>query len=178
MAGARRTSPTKAQMTTATKPRARSGRGVTADAIFWEIIAISSHIEEISFGWARMLGVNVHQWMVLMAIQDLDQGAGVSVGGVSAKLYTDPSIVTTQSKALEKGGWIRRSPSPEDARVVLMTATAKATDEIARIKGRRDEIKRSIFEELDDQSLVALHSTLSDLSDRFLRAERRLLAEL
>lgn len=160
------------------KPKARSARGAVADGVFWEIIAISAHIEEISFGWAKMMGVNVHQWMILMAIQDLDDGPGVSVGGVSAKLHTDPSIVTTQSKGLEKGGFIRRAPSEEDARVVLMTLTTKAKDDIARIKGRRDESKQSIFAELDDTALGELHITLLELSKRFAREEKRIFAEL
>lgn len=178
MARGRRVAPNKAPANTATRSRTRTGRGGMVDGIFWEFVAINSHIEEISFAWAQLLGVNVHQWLVLMAIQDLDQGSGVSVGGVSAKLHTDPSIVTTQSKALEKGGWISRTPSEEDARVVLMALTTKAAEAIARIKGRRDDVKRSIFEELDDPSLIALHTTLCELTDRFLRAERRLLAEL
>jgi DNA-binding MarR family transcriptional regulator len=160
------------------KPRARWSRGTVADGIFWEIIAISAHIEEISYGWAQMLGVNVHQWLILMAIQDIDHASGVSVGGVSVKLHTDPSIVTTQSKGLEKGGWIDRTPSEEDARVVLMTLTSKARDEIARIKTRRDEAKRSIFEGLDDPSLTALHAKLFELSERFAREEKRIFAEL
>ncbi|WP_299812464.1 MarR family transcriptional regulator [Tardiphaga sp.] len=125
-----------------------------------------------------MLGISIHQWMIIMAIQDLGQGAGVSVGAVSAKLHTDPSIVTTQSKGLEKEGRITRAPSPDDARVVLMSLTPKAVEEIARIKGRRDEIRRAIFEELDDDALNALHATLGQLSEKLERAERRLFAEL
>jgi DNA-binding MarR family transcriptional regulator len=162
----------------AAKSRARTGRGAVTDGIFWEMIAINAHIEEISFGWAKMMGVNVHQWMILMAIQDLDQGLGVSVGGVSAKLHTDPSIVTTQSKGLEKGGWIDRTPSEADARVVLMKLTPQAKEDIARVRTRRDEAKRSIFDALDDSSLNTLHATLVALSERFSREEKRIFAEL
>lgn len=163
---------------TSSARRPRSGRGIVADAIFWEVVSIHSSLEELSYGWAQMLGVNVHQWLVIMAIQDLDLGPGVSVRVVADKLQTDPSIVTTQSKGLEKGGWILRRVSTEDARVVLMTLTAKAIDEIAAIKARRDEIKRSIFEEFDDAALTSLQATLSGLSARFARARRRLMAEL
>ena len=52
-------------------------------------------------------------------VGDLDTGNGVPVKDVSAMLHVDPSFVTTQSKMLEKNGFMRRVPSRQDARVVL-----------------------------------------------------------
>src|SRR4051812_37879123 len=72
------------------------------DEFLWNILSISNHFQSISFAWSQMLGVNVHQWMILMAIRDLDRGSGVSVRGVAEKLHADPSVVTSQSKGLEK----------------------------------------------------------------------------
>jgi DNA-binding MarR family transcriptional regulator len=144
----------------------------------WNIVSIGSYFEEISFVWAQMLGVNVHQWMILMAVKDLDRGGGISVKGVSAKLHADPSFVTSQSKSLEKLGFVRRITSSEDARVVLMSLTDKACKEIANLQNVRQPIRDSIFSEFDEKELRNINEKLSALRERFQRAAKRLAAEL
>src|SRR4029078_8200541 len=64
----------------------------------WEIAAINVHLQEIRYFWAKALGVSGPQWMILMALADLDQGEGVPVKVVSKLLHVDPSFVTTPSK--------------------------------------------------------------------------------
>ncbi|MDB5565476.1 MAG: MarR family transcriptional regulator [Tardiphaga sp.] len=148
------------------------------DEFLWNILSISNFFEEISFAWAQMLGVNVHQWMILMAIRDLDRGNGVSVTGVSAKLHADPSFVTQQSKNLEKLGFLRRANSAEDARVVLMSLTSKASKEIGKLLAAQEPAKKSIFCDLEGHSLDDVNAKLSLLREKFQRTAKRLAAEL
>jgi MarR family transcriptional regulator, organic hydroperoxide resistance regulator len=150
----------------------------SVDEFLWNIVSISNYFEEISFAWAQMLGVNVHQWMILMAVKDLDRGGGISVKGVSAKLHADPSFVTSQSKSLEKLGYVQRVTSSEDARVVLMSLTTKACKEIANLHSVQEPIKQSIFSELDETELHEINGRLSLLRERFQRSAKRLAAEL
>src|ERR1700675_4884788 len=70
----------------------------------WEIASINVHLQELRYFWAKTLGISGPQWMILMALADLDQGEGVAVKVVSRLLHVDPSFVTTQSKLLEKKG--------------------------------------------------------------------------
>ena len=84
----------------------------------WEIASINVHLQELRSFWAKALGISAPQWMILMALADLDQGEGVPVKVVSKMLHVDPSFVTTQSKMLEKKGFMRRKTSEEDARIV------------------------------------------------------------
>jgi DNA-binding MarR family transcriptional regulator len=148
------------------------------DEFLWNIFSISNFYEEISFAWAQMLGVNVHQWMILMAIRDLDRGSGISVSGVSAKLHADPSFVTSQSKSLEKLGFLRRVNSAADARVVLMSLTDKASKDIANLLATQEPAKKSIFCDLGDNCLDDVNTKLSLLREKFQRAAKRLAAEL
>ncbi|MET0443846.1 MAG: MarR family transcriptional regulator [Pseudorhodoplanes sp.] len=148
------------------------------DEFLWNILSISNHFETISFAWSQMLGVNVHQWMILMAIRDLDRGSGVSVRGVAEKLHADPSVVTSQSKGLEKLGFVRRVNSTEDARVVLMSLTAKAAKEIGKLLAAQEPAKQSLFCELEDHSLDDVNRKLAMLRERFERTAKRLAAEL
>jgi MarR family transcriptional regulator, organic hydroperoxide resistance regulator len=93
----------------------------------WEIASISMHLEEIRYFWAKTLGISGPQWMILMALADLDKGEGASVKAVAKLLNVDSSFVTTQSKIIEKKGLVRRRTSEDDARVVQMSLTERLT---------------------------------------------------
>ena len=79
----------------------------------WVIASISVHLEELRYFWGKALGISGPQWMILMALAEIDQDDGVPVNVVSKKLHVDSSFVTTQSKLLEKKGFIRRKTSTD-----------------------------------------------------------------
>ena len=89
----------------------------------WEVASINVYLQELRYFWAKALGISGPQWMILTALADLDQGEGVPVKVVSKMLHVDPSFVTTQSKLLEKKGFMRRKTSVDDARIVQMSLT-------------------------------------------------------
>src|ERR1700712_4188552 len=131
----------------------------------WDIASINVHLDEIRHFWARELGISGPQWMILMAVGDLDRGNGVAVKDVSAMLHVDPSFVTTQSKMLEKNGFMRRIPSSEDARVVLMSLSDKASKKIANLSSRRESLSAFVFGELDDRALRDITDQLTSLKN-------------
>jgi DNA-binding MarR family transcriptional regulator len=136
----------------------------------WDIASINVHLEEIRHFWAKELGISGPQWMILMAIGDLDRGNGVAVKDVSAMLHVDPSFVTTQSKMLEKNGFMRRIPSSEDARVVLMSLSDKASKKIATLSSRREVISDFVFAGFDDRALRDITDQLTGLKNRLEKA--------
>src|ERR1700744_5786933 len=87
----------------------------TIRRLTWTIAAMNVHLEELRYFWAKTLGISGPQWMILMALADMDESDGVPVNVVSKKLHVDSSFVTTQSKILEKKGLLRRKVSPADA---------------------------------------------------------------
>ena len=145
--------------------------------VVWDIAAINVHLDEIRHFWAKELGISGPQWMILMAIGDLDRGKGVAVKDVSAMLHVDPSFVTTQSKMLEKNGFMRRIPSTEDARVVLMSLSDKASKKIALLSSRRDNLSAFVFSGYDDASLKDISDQLSALKSRLEKATLMLAIE-
>lgn len=136
----------------------------------WDIAAINVHLDEIRHFWARELGISGPQWMILMAVSDLDAGNGVSVKDVSAMLHVDPSFVTTQSKMLEKNGFVRRVPSRQDARVVLMSLSDKASKKIATLGSRRDSLSDFVLSDFDKKSLHNLTTQLGKMKNRLQKA--------
>jgi len=133
----------------------------------WEIASISAYLEELRHFWAKTLGISGPQWMIVIALADHDQGDGVAVNVVSKLLHVDPSFVTTQSKLLEKKGFVRRKTSDEDARIVKMSLTDKTTKHLANLASQQETLNEFIFAEFGDRELA-------DLTDKLAALKRRL----
>src|SRR5712691_4305585 len=136
----------------------------------WEIVSINVHLQEIRYFWAKTLGISGPQWMILMALADMDKSDGVPVNAVSKKLHVDSSFITTQSKVLEKKGFLRRKTSTEDARIVQMSLTDKTYKHLASLASQQEALNDFIFAEFDDRQLDELTDKLSTLKNRLEKA--------
>lgn len=88
--------------------------------------------------WARTLGLAGPQWMILVALAQLDEGDGVEIGVVHDKLQVNPSFVTMQSRVLERKGFLRREESSlGDAGIVRIALTDKAREVLAQFSSLR-----------------------------------------
>ena len=143
----------------------------------WGILAVSMHFEDIRYAWADILGISGPQWLILMAIHDLDRGGGVSVRDVARKLHVDRSFITTQTQSLEKQGFMSRTVSADDARIVLMSVTDKARNEIKALSARQQSLDAFIFSDLDDRALRDIVDKLKLLEGRLEKASLKLAAE-
>jgi MarR family transcriptional regulator, organic hydroperoxide resistance regulator len=150
-------------------PRSRERDGHVKEVI-WDIFAISNHMSVVRRVWAGMLGVTGPQWLIIMAIDYLDSGNGVSIGTVSAKLHVNQTFVVAQSKLLEAEGVISRRSSEEDARVVLLSLTERTQRSLQKIASRRNEINDFIFSELTERGLKDLSTTMSTIRTRLEHA--------
>jgi len=143
----------------------------------WVIASINVHLEELRYFWAKTLGISGPQWMILMALADLDEKDGVPVNAVSRKLHVDSSFVTTQSKLLEKKGFLRRKTSAEDARIVLMSLTDKTYKHLSGLAARQEALNEFIFAELNDREIGELSDTLNSLRGRMEKACLKIVAD-
>jgi DNA-binding MarR family transcriptional regulator len=146
--------------------------------LLWDIASINVHLDEIRHFWARILGISGPQWMILTAVADLDRGQGVPVKDVSTMLHVDPSFVTTQSKMLEKIGFVRRITSSDDARVVLMSLSDKACKHVANLSSRQQQLDKYIFAEFDERTLKDISDQLASLKGRLEKATLKLAADI
>jgi len=144
----------------------------------WQIASISVHLEDLRHFWAKTLGISGPQWMIIVALSDLDQGDGVPVNAVSKMLHVDPSFVTTQSKLLEKKGFVRRKPSNEDARIVKMSLTDKTCKHLASLASQQEALNDFIFAEFGAQELDELTDKLAALKKRLEKACLKVAADL
>jgi MarR family transcriptional regulator, organic hydroperoxide resistance regulator len=140
----------------------------------WDVVSIGTFLEDIRRIWANALGVSGPQWLILMAINDLDVGSGVSVSDVAQKIHVRGTFVTAQTKSLERSGLLIREPSAEDARVVLMSLTHEARSKIAKLSARRKMLNDLIFADLNDRSLRDITDKLTLIRNRIEKAARHL----
>jgi DNA-binding MarR family transcriptional regulator len=143
----------------------------------WVINSVGFHLQELRYFWAKALGISGPQWMILMALADLDDKGGVPVNVVSKKLHVDPSFVTTQSKLLEKKGFLRRKTSTEDARIVLMSLTDKTYKQMAGLAAQQEALNEFVFAELSNKQLDELIDTLSGLRNRLEKGRLKVIAD-
>jgi DNA-binding MarR family transcriptional regulator len=144
----------------------------------WDLTSINVHLNDIRQFWAKALGISGPQWMILMAMADLDRGKGVPVKDVSTLLHVGQPFVTTQSKLLEKAGFIRRTSSKDDGRVVLMSLSEKASRQIRDLSSRQELLDKFLFSEIESRELKGLADAISSLKKKLEKAGLRLGADL
>ncbi|WP_047308580.1 MarR family winged helix-turn-helix transcriptional regulator [Rhodopseudomonas palustris] len=141
--------------------------------VIWDFVSISNNLEDMRRAWAKLFGISGSQWLILMAIADLDQGKGVSVGDVSQKIHAVSTFVTTQTKILERMGLLNRVPSTEDARVVLMSLSDEARGKIEHLSPRWEALHEYIFRDFDAEALNDVKAKLEMLKHRTKLAMQR-----
>ncbi|MFK4380880.1 MarR family winged helix-turn-helix transcriptional regulator [Bradyrhizobium sp. USDA 223] len=145
-----------------------------AREFIWNIVEIHSQLEAIHKGWAEKLGLSEPQWLILMAIDELDQGRGVPGIAVANKLRIHPAFVTNQTKKLEALDLLTRITSPEDARFLQISLTQKARGEIERLSSERQALNATIFGGLDAESLAYLNKRLTSIAKSSRLASQKL----
>ncbi|EPF67682.1 MarR family transcriptional regulator [Pseudomonas syringae] len=73
----------------------------------------------------QALGLTYPQYLAMMVLWERD---GLTVGDVSTRLLTDPGSLTPLLKRLEGEGFISRTRSKEDERMVLLHLTAQGRE--------------------------------------------------
>lgn len=142
--------------------------------LIWNIVEIHSQLEEIHKGWAELLGITEPQWLILMAIDELDDGRGVSGIAVANKLRIHPAFVTNQTKKLEQMELLARIISPDDARFLQMSLTEKARAEMAKLSDKRRALNSTMLTGLDEESLDYLNKRLTSIAKNSRLAHQKL----
>ncbi|WP_128932062.1 MarR family winged helix-turn-helix transcriptional regulator [Bradyrhizobium zhanjiangense] len=140
----------------------------------WNIVEIHSQLEEIHKSWALLLGISEPQWLILMAISELDEGRGVAGIAIANKLRIHPAFVTNQTKRLEAMEFLSREASLDDARCVQMSLTQKARAEIAKLSIKRKALNSTMFDGLDEASLEYLNKRLRLIAKNSRLASQKL----
>jgi DNA-binding MarR family transcriptional regulator len=129
----------------------------------WAIQSLCVQVERVDNVWASKLGVTGPQWLILTALADDSEAAGIPVNKLAKYLHVDPSFITTQTKILERIGLLVRRSSAEDARVVLIGPTDKFWKLWHQLSPRRTNLHNFVFSGLSDKDLERVTTMLLEL---------------
>jgi MarR family transcriptional regulator, organic hydroperoxide resistance regulator len=131
----------------------------------WVISSAGRCIDQLQYGWARTLGITQIQYLLLIAVADLDEGSGVTIRSAAKRLQVDPSFVKIQTKILEKRGYIQRAMPTGNAQFDPLSLSEDMAENFKGIAGRLSALNAFIFKG-SQVPLELLTSTLEEINGR------------
>ena len=108
--------------------------------------------------WLRQLGLTYTQYITFLVLWEKD---GITVGEICEKLMLDNGTVSPLLKKMEKAGYITRSRSAEDDRVVVITLTEQGREMQERAKDIPAKVGECI--DLPHEKVMKLYELLYEL---------------
>ncbi|MCI5724089.1 MAG: MarR family transcriptional regulator [Erysipelotrichaceae bacterium] len=108
----------------------------------------------------KPLGMTYTQYIVFLVLWESDQ---ISVGELCEKLYLDSGTITPLLKKMEEKGWLTRTRSKKDERVVMIKLTKVGKDMQAKCAHIPSEMSSCLT--LSKQEAQALYSALYKILD-------------
>jgi len=88
----------------------------------------------------------------------------MTLNDLAAHLYLDKSTASRVVDALERKGYVARSPHPEDGRSLLLVTTAAGRDLHARIESDLVDEERGLLSDFDSDTRAAMIQLLSRIT--------------
>ena len=91
--------------------------------------------------YLKKTGLTYTQYIVLLVLWEKDS---VPVSQIGERLYLDSGTLTPLLKKMEEKGWVKRTRSKEDERVVMISLTKEGKDLQKRCKDIPDSVGKCI----------------------------------
>lgn len=96
----------------------------------------------------------------LLCLHTLNREGPSTAGALSARLGRTTGAVTHMIDRLEKAGYVRRRPHPEDRRSVMVEAVPDTLGKIAALYSGLDASSRRLMGEFTVEQLATIHAFL------------------
>ena len=93
-----------------------------ANQLCFPLYAASRHVISLYTPWLKPLGLTYTQYIVLLVLWEQD---GCTVGSLCERLMLDNGTLSPLLKKLQQAGYVERTRSETDDRVVVVTLTEK-----------------------------------------------------
>jgi len=100
------------------------------------------------------------------ALHHLSEADGLSMIDLSRLLFTDKSNVTAIADRLETGGLVKRTPAPQDRRVIVLTLTREGRLRYEQVFAAHQQRMRALMGS-DEEALRQAVRTLEPIRQRF-----------
>jgi DNA-binding MarR family transcriptional regulator len=131
--------------------------GEPADRIIAAMTDLAGALGRLNDLIAQHLGIAQTD---LLCLHVLNRAGASTAGALSSRLGRTTGAVTHMIDRLEKAGYVRRKPDPQDRRRVLVEASAPALERIASCYEGLDVRSRRLMATFSEDQLAAIHTFL------------------
>lgn len=93
----------------------------------------------------------------------LEHGGPMALSALAERLYMDRTTLTRNLRPLRSGGLVACDPSPDDARVKLVSITRSGRRKLEQARGHWRDAQARVLERFGEQAWIALEGSLRDL---------------
>ncbi|MCX8997101.1 MarR family winged helix-turn-helix transcriptional regulator [Rhizobiaceae bacterium BDR2-2] len=137
-----------------------------------DLFAFSQHLQETRARFAGFVGLSPAQYMILIAIDRLEDSGDMGINQVAAHLHYSGAFVTIEVNHLVKAGLVAKAPHPTDGRRVVLRVTPAGRATLARLAAFQAPVNDALFAPLDAESFSSLCRIMQSLSDNGDKAVR------
>lgn len=101
-----------------------------------------------------------------MAAAHVEDAPGLTIGDLADLLEVGQATAGQLVDRMVRGGWVERSPSPDDRRAQIVTATSKARAMLEELAPRQSALEHEIFQDLSADERRALLALLERIKAR------------
>jgi MarR family transcriptional regulator, organic hydroperoxide resistance regulator len=156
---------------TATSPILVSGKSDhSLRKLLYDFVTVSARMETVRRYLGERVNLTAPQYNIMMAVAELQEKSGVSVGRVGDYLHVTGTFVTMESGKLIKKGFLQKHPDAQDKRVSLLSLAPKGVEALHSLFPELQQIN-DVFFELDSRNeFEGLCKTLEKLVGNGQRA--------
>jgi len=121
-------------------------------------------ITQIYDGYVEPFGLTITQFGLLAHLRVLD---GISVGALAEKLVMDPTTLTRNLRPLERKGFVRLEPDPDDRRSRSLHLTDEGREALRAARPAWARAQRHVEEMLGNADTAVLNAALDRALERF-----------
>lgn len=113
-------------------------------------------------------GLTRLSWMAAAHVED---SPGLTIGDLAGRLEVGRATAGQLVDRMVKGGWVERSPSPDDRRLQIVTATPKARAMLDELAPRQSALEDEILQDLSAAERHVLLVLLERVRMRLLQRQ-------
>ena len=138
-----------------------------ANQLCFPLYAASRNVISLYTPWLKPLGLTYTQYIVFLVLWERD---GITVGELCEKLMLDNGTLSPLLKKMQQAGYVERTRSREDDRVVVITLTEEGRALQEKVKHIPEKVAGCI--ELPPEKAQILYTLLYELLDNRKRESR------
>ena len=139
-----------------------------ANQLCFPLYAASRNVINLYTPWLKPLGLTYTQYIVFLVLWEKD---GITVGDLCEKLMLDNGTLSPLIKKMQQAGYVEKSRSEEDERVVVITLTEKGKALQEKAKDIPGKVASCI--ELPIEKVQKLYTLLNELLENQRQKETK-----